>query len=181
MLASQSHSARQYRNEQTIRMKSIGHHDDAYASSGDADAECILHKLAYTTSGPYLRPFTRNASWRTARVFIVGTNPATPLRDEFDSFEAYWLALSCNPSDFEKVYLSQRTGKPSKTTMRIKRFESHLADVGVLRTNSWQIGLPCLPAPPPSRPQPAWTVACASSQILARQSPRAQRCIGLLD
>jgi hypothetical protein len=69
-------------------------------------------------------------------VFIVGTNPATPLRDEFESFDAYWHALTCDPKVFEAVYLSRRDGKPSKTTARVKRFEAPLGDIGVLRANA---------------------------------------------
>ena len=99
-------------------------------------SEELLRRLAQTTSGPYLRPFAPVANWRKARVFIVGKNPATPLRDEFESFDAYWDALTRNPLAFEAVYLSQRSGKPSKTTNRARRFEAPLRDIGVLRTNA---------------------------------------------
>jgi hypothetical protein len=69
-------------------------------------------------------------------VFIVGTNPATPLRDEFDSFDAYWHALTHDPAAFQAVYMTRRSGKPSATTNRISRFTAPLASVGVLRTNA---------------------------------------------
>lgn len=101
-----------------------------------SDFEVVLRTLAQTDSGPYLRPFTPDAQWRTARVFIVGTNPATPLRDEFDSFDTYWHALTRDPAAFQKVYMARRSGKPSVTTNRINRFTAPLADVGVLRTNA---------------------------------------------
>jgi hypothetical protein len=117
-------------------MKSISSRHDTFAGTGGAEAEAILRQLAHTASGPYLRPFTPTASWRNAHVFIVGTNPATPLRDEFESFETYWHALTSDPAVFEAVYLSRRTGKSSKTTTRIKRFEAALAHIGVLRTNA---------------------------------------------
>jgi hypothetical protein len=83
-----------------------------------------------------LRPFTPDAAWRSARVLIVGTNPATPLRDEFSSFDEYWHALTCDPTTFDAVYLAKRSGKPSKTTARVKRFETPLSGMGVLRANA---------------------------------------------
>jgi hypothetical protein len=107
------------------------------AATGDPqDVEALLRRLAQTNSGPYLRPFTPDANWRTARVFIVGTNPATPLRDEFGSFDEYWHALTCDPAAFKNVYATSRGGKPSATTNRINRFTAPLAGVGVLRTNA---------------------------------------------
>jgi hypothetical protein len=95
-----------------------------------------LRRLAQTDSGPYLRPFTPDAQWRASRVFIVGTNPATPLRDEFDSFDTYWHALTQDPTAFQKIYMTRRSGKPSATTNRIKRFTAPLEGIGVLRTNA---------------------------------------------
>ena len=99
-------------------------------------SEELLQHLSLTTSGPYLRPFTPVLNWREARVFIVGTNPATPLRDEFASFESYWDALTLYPEAFEAVYMAQRSGKRSKTASRAKRFEHSLGDIVVLRTNA---------------------------------------------
>lgn len=98
--------------------------------------EALVRRLSNTKSGPYLRPFTPHAMWRQARVFIVGTNPATPLRDEFASFDEYWEALTNDPAGFNAVYRAQRKGKPSVTTRRINRFTAPLADVGVLRANA---------------------------------------------
>jgi hypothetical protein len=99
-------------------------------------AEAFLRQVAETASGPYLRPFTPDVGWRRARVLVVGTNPATPLRDEFASFDAYWHALTCDPTSFDAVYRAQRGGKTSKTTARIARFAAPLRDAGVLRTNA---------------------------------------------
>lgn len=110
--------------------------DDARISAGADGAEAFLRQLAETASGPYLRPFTPDAAWRQARVFIVGTNPATPLRDEFASFDVYWHALTRDPASFEAVYRARHGGKTSKTTARIGRFATPLRSVGVLRTNA---------------------------------------------
>lgn len=113
--------------------------DDNYiipTTSIRSDFEALLRRLANTESGPYLRPFTPDTQWRKARVFIVGTNPATPLRDEFASFDEYWHALTCDPAAFQSVYLAQRSGKSSTTTGRINRFATALSGVGLLRTNA---------------------------------------------
>ncbi|MGX9221921.1 hypothetical protein ACWV27_26535 (plasmid) [Massilia varians] len=99
-------------------------------------AEAFLRQVAETAAGPYLRPFTPVAGWRNARVLVVGTNPATPLRDEFASFDAYWHALTRDPARFDAVYRAQRAGKTSKTTARIARFAAPLREAGVLRTNA---------------------------------------------
>lgn len=112
------------------------HNDTIRTVTGSPDADALLRRLAQTTSGPYLRPFTPDAAWRSARVFIVGTNPATPLRDEFGSFDEYWHALTCDPAAFNAVYLAKRSGKPSKTTARVKCFEKPLTGMGVLRANA---------------------------------------------
>lgn len=112
------------------------HYDTISTVTGHSNAEGLLRHLAQTTSGPYLRPFTPDATWRSARVFIVGTNPATPLRDEFGSFDEYWHALTSDPAAFDAVYLAKRSGKPSKTTGRVKRFEIPLSGMGVLRANA---------------------------------------------
>lgn len=116
-------------------------HNTKPAPSSACDLEGKLRRLAHTSSGPYLRPFTPNTRWQNARVFVVGTNPATPLRDEFESFDAYWTALTLNPDAFQTVYRAQRSGKPSPTTSRVERFAAPLEGVGVLRTNA--AALPC--------------------------------------
>jgi hypothetical protein len=118
------------------RMPTMTDHSNAAAALASSDFERQLRCLAHTSSGPYLRPFTPDARWRDARVFVVGTNPATPLRDEFGSFDAYWDALTRDPTAFQAVYRTQRSGKPSRTTGRIERFAAPLEGVGVLRTNA---------------------------------------------
>lgn len=94
-----------------------------------------MRQLCHTDAGPYLRPFAPNSAWRNARVFIVGTNPATPLRDEFSSFDMYWEALTHDHGAFEQAYGAQRAGKVSKTARRAKVFEAALGQVNFLRTN----------------------------------------------
>jgi hypothetical protein len=120
--------------------------DDNYmipATSVRSDFEALLRRLANTASGPYLRPFTPDTEWRKARVFIVGTNPATPLRDEFASFDEYWHALTRDPAAFQAVYLAQRSGKSSLTTGRINRFATTLSGVRLLRTNACALPSRC--------------------------------------
>lgn len=110
---------------------------DTDPASGERfDFEGMLRRLACTSSGPYLRPFTPDAQWREARVFVVGKNPATPLRDEFGGFDAYWHALTTDPAAFEAMYLAKRGGKVSPTTKRFNRFAAPLAGIGVLRANA---------------------------------------------
>lgn len=111
-------------------------HAVAPRSPTSCDFESQLRRLSNTSLGPYLRPFTPDARWRDARVFVVGTNPATPLRDEFGSFDAYWDALTSDPAAFEAVYRAQRGGKSSRTAGRIECFAAPLKDAGVLRTNA---------------------------------------------
>lgn len=109
----------------------------AFLPSGNAAYfEAWLRKACQTADGPYLRPFAPNPYWKSARVFVVGTNPATPLRKEFASFEKYWEALTLDKAAFEAVYLSKREGKASKTSIRAARFEQALDPLPVLRTNA---------------------------------------------
>lgn len=95
-----------------------------------------LRQLCQTESGAYLRPFAPNPEWRSARVLIVGTNPATPLRNEFPSFDEYWRVLTSDPAAFDAIYLGLRQGKPSKTTRRANLFATALEGVNVLRANA---------------------------------------------
>lgn len=108
----------------------------APASLSGSDFEALLRRLSNTSAGPYLRPFTPDAHWRNARMFVVGTNPATPLRDEFGSFDTYWDSLTRDPSAFEAIYRAQRGGKVSRTAGRIESFAAPLRSIGVLRTNA---------------------------------------------
>lgn len=114
-----------------------------HAELSAGGAEAFLRSVAQTASGPYLRPFTPDAAWRDARVLVVGTNPATPLREEFASFDAYWDALTRDPAAFEAVYRAHRSGKNSKTTARFARFAKPLRDAGVLRTNACALPSKC--------------------------------------
>ena len=86
--------------------------------------------------GPYLRPFTPNPKWTEARIFIVGTNPATPLREEFGSFEEYWHSLTQAPEAFEQIYKQQHSSGQSKSTARARRFQDQLEPINVLTTNA---------------------------------------------
>lgn len=95
-----------------------------------------LKSLCVTDSGPYLRPFAPNSSWKESDVFIVGTNPATPLREEFNDFEDYWNSLTKNTDKFEAIYSAQHTSGVSKTTRRARRVIAELSPVSVLVTNS---------------------------------------------
>lgn len=111
-------------------------HNEFIPNNSIAELEDWLRGLCNTVNGPYLRPFAPNSNWQQARVFIVGTNPATPLRDEFASFDHYWTALTWDTAAFDAVYLPKRGGKASLTSARAARFEAALGDLGVLRTNA---------------------------------------------
>lgn len=96
----------------------------------------FLREICNTSKGPYLRPFRPNPKWDEARIFIVGSNPATPLRDEFRSFDEYWSSLTQNPETFNRKYsLKHRSGQ-SKTTKRTQRLRDWLHPVNVLITNA---------------------------------------------
>ncbi len=91
-----------------------------------------------TGAGPYLRPFAPNPRWRSAKVFIIGENPATPLRDEFDSFDEYWAGLTVEPELFHRVYQGFHSGGSSKTTHWTRSLVQSVAPLNVLVTNvSW--------------------------------------------
>ena len=108
------------------------------ATAPDADdVEAWLQERCHTESGPYLRPFAPNPQWRTARVFVVGTNPATPLREEFESFEAYWHALTRDPAAFYRVYEAKHGRGESRTTARVRRFVAALQPLDVLVCNAY--------------------------------------------
>lgn len=100
------------------------------------DVEAQLREICDTPSGPYLRPFRPNAAWKNATVFIVGSNPATPLREQFRSFDEYWDSLTRHPAVFDKAYAAARDGEDSKTTKRVKELCSGLQGVNHLVTNA---------------------------------------------
>lgn len=95
-----------------------------------------LREICNTSKGPYLRPFRPNPKWAEARIFIVGTNPATPLRDEFRSFDEYWRSLTQTPEVFNRRYRLKHSSGQSKTTKRTPRLKDLLHPVNVLITNA---------------------------------------------
>lgn len=100
-----------------------------------ADLETWLRKICCTASGPYLRPFTANPSWRRAEIFIIGSRPATPLRDEFNNFEDYWGALTLRPDRFDEMYSRAQNSGESKSTGNRRILTDLLEGVAVLITN----------------------------------------------
>jgi hypothetical protein len=99
--------------------------------------ETWLRETCITAEGPYLRPFQPNPQWRTARVFLVGTNPATPLREEFSSFDEYWQSLTVNPEAFYERYRTKHAKGESKTTGRARLFLEQLKPINYLVTNAF--------------------------------------------
>jgi hypothetical protein len=96
-----------------------------------------LKQVCSTPAGPYLRPFQPNPEWRAARVFLVGTNPATPLREEFTSFEQYWEGLTAVPELFISRYRAKHAAGESKTSARARRFLDQLKPINCLITNAF--------------------------------------------
>jgi len=115
-----------------------------------------------TDEGPYRRPFAPNPNWRGAQVFVVGTNPATPLhRDRFDSFDHYWAGLTVNPEIYYRVYRQQHASGSSKSSSWVRELLHDLRPLNCLVTNvawypasrpkyvpkpEWQFGAACLRA-----------------------------------
>jgi hypothetical protein len=100
--------------------------------------ELWLRTKYYTTEGPYLFPFYPNPNWKEARVFIVGLNPVVPFREEFDSYEHYWQALTQLPEEFERARSKKQQPKKrseSRTQKRISELVSRLQPLNVLVTN----------------------------------------------
>lgn len=103
-----------------------------------SEDELWLKNKCYTTEGPYLFPFYPNPNWKEARVFIVGLNPVIPFREEFDSYEHYWKALTQFPEEFERVRCNKQPPKKrneSRTQRRISELVSRLQPLNVLVTN----------------------------------------------
>ena len=101
-------------------------------------SELWLKNRCYTAEGPYLLPFSPNPRWKEASVFIVGLNPIDSFREEFDSFEHYWQALTRYPEEFKKAYQtrhSQANEEKSRTRKRILELVRKLAPLDVLVTN----------------------------------------------
>lgn len=97
-----------------------------------------IKRKCHTAKGPYLQPFAPNPNWRNAEVFIVGLNPVTSFREEFDSFDYYWRALTTEPELYERTqevkYLKQEPAR-SRTSLRISELIGHLAPLNTLVTN----------------------------------------------
>jgi hypothetical protein len=95
-----------------------------------------LKAICNTKGGPYLRPFRPNVAWAHSKAWIVGSNPATPLRQEFRSFDEYWDSLTKNPDVFERTYANARGDEDSKTTKRVKELCAELCGINYLVTNA---------------------------------------------
>ncbi|GJH29302.1 hypothetical protein [Caballeronia novacaledonica] len=55
-------------------------------------------------------------------MFIIGDNPSTPRRDEFDDFNDYWTALTYNIEKFDEAYKSKRLDdRATKTTVQTEK------------------------------------------------------------
>lgn len=97
-----------------------------------------LKQACHTSDGPYLRPFKPNPQWSDARIFVVGTNPATPMcSTDFPDFEEYWEALTKFPDRFDEVY-AKKYGekKESKSSRRASHLLRELEPLNVLVTNA---------------------------------------------
>lgn len=100
--------------------------------------ELWLKKSCYTKRGAYLFPFAPNPRWSEASVFLVGLNPIESFREEFDSFEHYWAALTRHPEMFEDAYRKKygsSVKERSRTRRRIAEFVHSLKPLNVLVTN----------------------------------------------
>lgn len=95
--------------------------------------ESWLRNKCYTTEGPYLFPFYPNPYWKEARIFIVGLNPVVPFREEFDSYEHYWQALTQFPEEFERARGKKQSSHRKESRAELKEgFQSYLADCNLL-------------------------------------------------
>lgn len=68
-------------------------------------------------------------------MFVIGENPATPLRDEFDSFDQYWEGLTADPAVFQRAYQGVHSGGSSKTSYWVNSLIHALDPINVLMTN----------------------------------------------
>lgn len=103
----------------------------------DQDEQWLKEKC-YQRKGPYLRPFAPNNRWRDASIFIIGLNPATPFREEFNSFDHYWNSLTRQPEHYQKVYRDRyrkTEEERSRTSKRISEMLTLLLPHNVLVTN----------------------------------------------
>ncbi|MFM0557701.1 hypothetical protein P0D69_43215 [Paraburkholderia sediminicola] len=101
------------------------------------DFEAQLKKYCRSETGGHLRPFAPNRNWKAATIFIVGTNPATPLRDQFESYDSYWDCLTRDTEKFQEIYTSARGPAKSKgTTVNLKVLLNLLGREDCLVTNA---------------------------------------------
>lgn len=139
------------------------------------DFERQLKEWCETAHGPYRRPFSPNPAWRQARVFIIGTNPATPLRNEFASFDDYWNALTVDPTKFDAHYSAQHHGETSKSTKWTRRLIELLQPLNCLVTNACWYPVEKEKNVPPSE----WEFAESSlKKLIAFIRPNAIVCHG---
>lgn len=104
-----------------------------------------LKQKCYRPSGPYLRPFAPNPAWKEATVFIVGLNPSTPFREEFESYEHYWDALTRHPERYHEAYqrkYQRREEQQSRTARILSRLIEGLQPWNVLVTNVYAYPTP---------------------------------------
>lgn len=104
-----------------------------------------LKQKCYRPSGPYLRPFAPNPAWKEATVFIVGLNPSTPFREEFESYEHYWDSLTRHPEHYYEAYrrkYQRREEQLSRTARMLSRLIEGLRPWNVLVTNVYAYPTP---------------------------------------
>jgi hypothetical protein len=97
-----------------------------------------LKKKCHTAEGPYLLPFAPNKHWLETSVFIVGFNPITSFRDEFESFDHYWQTLTDSPERYAVAHYAKYQKKEidrSRTSKRLNELVDYLMPVNVLITN----------------------------------------------
>lgn len=106
------------------------------------DIEARLRIICNQPGERWLRPFRPNPRWKTAEVFVIGSNPATPLDSQFPSFDAYWDALTRDPGAFDRAYRAAHKGGASVTGARLGMLLRHLRGINVLVTNAaaWPVG-----------------------------------------
>jgi hypothetical protein len=108
-------------------------------------SEQWLKRKCYQPHGTYLRPFAPNPAWKNASVFIVGLNPSTPFREEFESYEQYWDSLTRYPEHYYSAYYHRyqcREEQKSRTAKTISSLIELLKPLNVLVTNVYAYPTP---------------------------------------
>lgn len=110
-----------------------------------------LRELADRAIGPvdggHLRPWMCQGDPATARVLLIGANPATTISVDAIGRDAYLDALVSPGDELRTLYLRLREGKPSPTRTNIEGLVRVLAEAGVspvLETNVWALPTPDL-------------------------------------